>query len=356
MKLSVRILFAILLFLLVLPVLSKEDKKDNKKEDKHKKDKKEKPKIKVFHHIHSSLDDAENLPKKEHVAKDAMKLEKTHGHQIHRMTHTDEELKTAVEKSKAGPDAGISDIENKYKHILDLAKKERQIEDGEEEQDESDFGRLKHVEKVARKHALKKHRVKTSDRMLAYMKQLLMKMNGGSIEGADRFDMKKFVTGVFGNYRLNNQVENERKRRILAIKEHMQKDHSRMQHRPNFMDEFYTPYSQGYDPFTYVPVDKMNQLKLAHPDYPKLYKEQNPTTEKVLPPPEMRLSKRAHHHIVGDGDITYSLDRSHNPKMNLPLVEPPKLPTPSSLQATNKASVPEGLFPRIWYNVKNTLF
>jgi len=88
-------------------------------------------------------------------------------------------------------------------------------------------------------------RVKPSDRMLSYLKHQVMETNKFNANGEDndRYDMKKFVSNVFGKYRARHEEDKNRVERILNLENHLYKsnDHDPHEHREYFHDKFYVP-------------------------------------------------------------------------------------------------------------------
>jgi len=289
-----------------------------------------------------------HLMQQEHVSKDALKSKNGKSKSgLQHMQHTAAELKKKSDDTKPVK----SEMEQQYEKVMSIAQAKKKQEQGEEEdKDESDLSMIKHVEKVAMKKANQKHRVKTSDRMLADMKQILMQLNGGTLEGADRYNMRRFVSNVFNRYRFNHEREEERKRHIIALREHMNKEHDQITHRPNFMDEFYEPRRNGFDPYNYANTKEVGRNMRIHPSYPAQYLQANGIPQYVAEPPTTRLSRLAKTKIVGDGDVYYN---SPSPALNMPLVAPPAI----QLNATaTSEEVPKGIFPKAWYYVRNALF
>ena len=89
-----------------------------------------------------------------------------------------------------------------------------------------------------------KERVKPSDRMLSYLKHQIMEVNKFNAEGEeDKYDMKKFVSNVFGKYRARHEEDKSRVDRILDLENHLyySNEHNPYEHRDTFHDKFYVP-------------------------------------------------------------------------------------------------------------------
>ena len=87
-------------------------------------------------------------------------------------------------------------------------------------------------------------RVKPFDRMLSYLKHQIMEVNKFNEDGEeDKYDMKKFVSNVFGKYRARHEEDKSRVQRILDLEEHLYNsgEHNPTEHRPEFHDKFYVP-------------------------------------------------------------------------------------------------------------------
>lgn len=260
----------------------------------------------VYHHVHKSVYDAEDVKVENYVAADAVKLGQKKGifamkHEINSL-EDDEEKKGKLVKPL---DPETRQLQEKYEKML---KKILQENEEANKPKPSTLELITEVEKRM-KDKQKTKPVKTSDRMIAYMEELLRNLNGGTLKGADRFDMKGFVSSVFGRYRAKHQAEKERKRRIVALKEHLAREGRFMQHQPNFFDEFYVPHENGYDP-------QFNLLK--RPAFV------DPNAQPVL---QSSVLKHPSKLTLAEGDkakylgFEHHSDHEHLP-LNMPLVAP----------------------------------
>ena len=87
-------------------------------------------------------------------------------------------------------------------------------------------------------------RVKPFDRMLSYLKHQIMEVNKFNEDGEeDKYDMKKFVSNVFGKYRARHEEDKSRVQRILDLEEHLYNsgEHDPNERRDEFHDKFYVP-------------------------------------------------------------------------------------------------------------------
>jgi len=87
-------------------------------------------------------------------------------------------------------------------------------------------------------------RIPTSERMLAFLKHTLMEINKFDSE-EDKYDLKKFVSNVFGKYRARHEEDKEREKRILKLETHIQDDHNENESREEFHDQFFNPYKSS---------------------------------------------------------------------------------------------------------------
>jgi len=260
---------------------------------------KEKARRGIFHHVYRHAEEAENIDVEERNADKAVKMKSSNGN-LFQIKHLLNEKDNAEEGELKPLDPETLDLQKKYEKILKTVLKENKKTDKKQ----STMGLIKEVDKRMRLKQ-RNHPIKTSDRMIAYMKELLRQLNGGTLEGANQYDMKGFVSSVFGRYRARHEAEKERKRRILALKEHMAREQPYMRHHPNFYDEFYTPYENGYD-------TKFNLRPLAPHHYP----DESPVLQtSILPHPEsLSLTDADRQHYLGD--------QTFNQEMTMPYVTP----------------------------------
>jgi len=194
----------------------------------------------VYHHVHHSTKQAEDTAHEEFVADEAIKIGNKKGlFQINHELNQEEDMKDK-QKQKLLLDPQTQALQNKYEKML-----KKIMEQNQTQKKMSKMELIKQAEKEMKKKQERKP-VKTSDRMIAYMEELLRQLNGGSLKNADKFDMKGFVSSIFSRYKEKHEQEKERKRRIIALREHLARE-KRTNHQPNFYDEFYTPFENGYD-------------------------------------------------------------------------------------------------------------
>jgi len=206
------------------------------------------------------------------------------------------------QKKKLLLDPETQALQDKYEKML---KKILEENNGKKKMTKMEL--IKQAEKEM-KEKQKRKPVKTSDRMIAYMEELLRQLNGGTLKNADKFDMKGFVSSIFSRYKEKHEVEKERKRRIIALREHLAREKRQNEHQPNFYDEFYTPFEHGYD----------TNFQLR-PLAPKNYDEEAILQTSVLPHPDkLTLTNEDRNTYLG---YEHHSDHTHKP-LNMPLVAP----------------------------------
>jgi hypothetical protein len=270
---------------------------------------KEKHRPEIYHHVHKSTEDAEDAGVEEYVADEAVKLGKKKG--IFQMKHKlneledEEELEETKKNSLKTVDPETAQLQKKYETLLKEILKQNA---DESKPKPTELELVREVEKRM-KDKQTRHPVKTSDRMIAYMEEMLRNLNDGTLKNADKFDMKGFVSSVFGHYRAKHEAEKERKRRIVALKEHLAKDGHNFEHQPNFYDEFYVPNQRGYD-------SKFNMRNLNVNHDPN---EEPSLMSSILPAPtQLDLSEDDRKKYLG---YEHHSDHSHLP-LNMPFVAP----------------------------------
>jgi len=259
----------------------------------------------VYHHVHHSTKQAEDTDHEEFVADEAIKIGNKKGvFQIkHELNQEEEDEKKANEKKKLMLDPETQALQDKYEKML-----KKILEENKDAKKK--MTKMELIEKAEKEMKAKQQRkpVKTSDRMIAYMEELLRQLNGGTLKNADKFDMKGFVSSIFSRYKEKHEVEKERKRRIIALREHLARE-KRTEHQPNFYDEFFTPFEHGYD--THF---------LLRPMAPKELSSDSAVLQtSVLPHPDkLTLTEEDRNTYLG---YEHHSDHTHKP-LNMPLVAP----------------------------------
>lgn len=267
----------------------------------------EKRKAEVYHHVHRTTRQAEDISTEEVTADEALKLGHKKGlytvkHEINK--EEEEEKQKAAEEKQLLLDPETQQLQKKYEKLL------KKILDENGKNGKKKMGKMELI-RSAEKEMQKKQAtkpVKTSDRMIAYMEELLRQLNGGTLKNADKFDMKGFVSSIFKRYRDKHEQENERKRRIIALREHLARERRTNEHQPNFYDEFYTPNENGYD-----------TNFLMRPLAPHKTTDDVVLQTSVLPHPDkLTLSAADREAYLG---YEHHSDHTHKP-LNMPLVAP----------------------------------
>ena len=267
----------------------------------------EKRKAEVYHHVHRTTRQAEDASTEEVTADEALRLGHKKGlytvkHEINKAE--DEEQKKAADEKQVLLDPETQRLQKKYEKLLKKLLDESG-KDGKKKPSKLEL--IRSAEKEMQKKQATKP-VKTSDRMIAYMEELLRQLNGGTLKNADKFDMKGFVSSIFRRYRDKHEQEKERKRRIIALREHLARERRANEHQPNFYDEFYTPNENGYD-----------TNFLMRPLAPHQTTEETVLQTSVLPHPDkLTLSAADREAYLG---YEHHSDHTHKP-LNMPLVAP----------------------------------
>jgi len=259
----------------------------------------------VYHHVHRSTKQAEDTAHEEYVAGEAVKIGNKKGiFQIkHELNQEEEEEMKADQRKKLQLDPETQALQDKYEKML-----KKILEENKDAKKK--MTKMELIEKAEKEMKEKQQRkpVKTSDRMIAYMEELLRQLNGGTLKNADKFDMKGFVSSIFSRYKEKHETEKERKRRIIALREHLAREKHADEHQPNFYDEFFTPFEHGYD--THF------QLR---PMVPKESSDEPVLQTSVLPHPDkLTLTEEDRNTYLG---YEHHSDHTHKP-LNMPLVAP----------------------------------
>jgi len=161
------------------PKSKKEVKKIVKKLEKER----EKARHGIFHHVYRSTQEAEDIDTEERNAAQVLKMKDSYA-SLFKVKHLLNE-KDSEEGELKPLDPETQELQKKYEKLLKTVLKENE----NNSKKQSTMELIKEVDKRMRKQQ-KTHPIKTSDRMIAFMKELLRQLNGGTLQGANKYNIR----------------------------------------------------------------------------------------------------------------------------------------------------------------------